>query len=52
MTVLCDMGTRYQGKLFNTEFLRAKGLPFPAWMDPEPAKQDVTVPEVFEVVEG
>ena len=27
VTILCDVGTRYQSKLFNLEFLRAKGLP-------------------------
>ncbi len=32
VTVLCDSGTRYQSKLFNPEFLRAKGLPVPAWL--------------------
>jgi len=32
VTVLCDYGTRYQSKLFNPEFLRAKGLPVPAWL--------------------
>jgi cysteine synthase len=32
VTVLCDYGTRYQSKLFNPEFLRAKGLPVPGWM--------------------
>jgi cysteine synthase len=31
VTVLCDYGTRYQTKLFNPEFLRAKGLPVPSW---------------------
>ena len=30
VTILCDYGTRYQSKLFNPEFLRAKGLPVPA----------------------
>jgi cysteine synthase A len=33
VTVLADVGTRYQSKLFNPEFLRAKGLPFPAWLE-------------------
>lgn len=33
VTVLCDYGTRYQSKLFNPEFLRAKGLPVPAWLE-------------------
>ncbi|WP_417587711.1 cysteine synthase A [Pararhodobacter oceanensis] len=36
VTVLCDYGTRYQSKLFNPEFLRAKNLPVPAWMDRAP----------------
>src|SRR3954469_15682989 len=33
VTVLCDYGTRYQSKLFNPAFLRAKGLPVPAWLE-------------------
>ena len=33
VTVLCDYGTRYQSKLFNAEFLKAKGLPVPAWLE-------------------
>jgi cysteine synthase A len=33
VTMLCDSGTRYQSKLFNPVFLRAKGLPVPAWLD-------------------
>ena len=32
VTMLCDYGTRYQSKLFNPAFLRAKGLPVPAWL--------------------
>jgi cysteine synthase len=44
VTVLCDYGQRYQSKLFNPDFLRAKGLPVPAWLDREP--QDL--PSVFE----
>lgn len=43
VTVLCDYGNRYQTKLFNPEFLRAKGLPVPGWMVREPA----SLPEVF-----
>jgi len=31
-TILCDGGARYQSKLFNPIFLRAKGLPVPAWL--------------------
>ena len=44
VTVLCDYGTRYQTKLFNPEFLRAKGLPVPEWLTRKPA----SLPEVFE----
>src|SRR5215216_3873494 len=33
VTVLADYGTRYQSKLFNPEFLRAKRLPVPAWLE-------------------
>jgi cysteine synthase A len=32
VTVLCDSGSRYQSKLFNPEFLRAKDLPLPPWL--------------------
>jgi cysteine synthase A len=32
VTVLCDSGQRYQSKLFNPAFLRARGLPVPAWL--------------------
>ena len=34
-TILCDGGARYQSKLFNPEFLRSKGLPVPAWLNPQ-----------------
>ena len=44
VTILCDYGTRYQSKLFNPEFLKAKGLPVPEWLDRAP--QDL--PSVFE----
>ena len=38
VTVLADSGTRYASRLFNPEFLRAKGLPVPAWLTaPAPA---------------
>jgi cysteine synthase A len=33
VTILCDYGTRYQSKLYNPAFLRAKGLPAPAWLE-------------------
>ncbi len=32
VTILCDGGARYASKLFNREFLTAKGLPAPAWI--------------------
>ena len=44
VTVLCDYGNRYQSKLFNPDFLKAKGLPVPGWLDRAP--QDL--PSVFE----
>ena len=44
VTVLCDYGTRYQSKLFNPDFLKAKGLPVPDWLDRGPA----ALPEVYE----
>jgi cysteine synthase A len=34
VTVLCDPGGRYASRLFNTEFLKARGLPTPPWLDP------------------
>ncbi|SNR71500.1 cysteine synthase A [Puniceibacterium sediminis] len=46
VTVLCDYGNRYQSKLFNPEFLTAKGLPVPKWLDRAPA----SIPGVFEDV--
>ena len=44
VTILCDFGTRYQSKLFNSAFLREKELPVPFWL--EPAKRHI--PDVFE----
>ncbi|WFE73944.1 cysteine synthase A [Roseinatronobacter sp. S2] len=44
VTILCDYGTRYQSKLFNPEFLRAKGLPVPNWLE----GGHRTLPTVFE----
>ena len=32
VTILADSGTRYQSKLFNPEFLKTKGLPYPDWL--------------------
>ncbi|MDI3334822.1 cysteine synthase A [Defluviimonas aestuarii] len=44
VTMLCDYGNRYQSKLFNPDFLRAKSLPVPAWLDRGPR----ALPSVFE----
>jgi len=33
VTPLCDPGTRYASKLFNTDFLKSRGLPLPPWAD-------------------
>ena len=44
VTILCDYGTRYQSKLFNSDFLSSKGLPTRKWMDT--VKSDL--PTVFE----
>ena len=33
VTILADYGMRYQSKMFNPEFLRAKHLPVPKWLD-------------------
>ena len=43
VTILCDYGTRYQSKLFDPAFLRARDLPVPEWLEGRRA-----VPEVFE----
>ncbi len=36
VTVLADYGNRYQSKLFNPEFLRARDLPVPEWLERAP----------------
>lgn len=46
VTMLCDLGTRYQSKLFNPAFLRSKGLPVPDWLE-----SCTVAPSVFEAVE-
>ena len=45
VTILCDYGTRYASKMFNPDFLRAKNLPVPAWLE-----APSTAPAVFEPV--
>ena len=44
VTILCDFGTRYQSKLFNSEFLKSIGLPTRKWMD----SVESDLPTVFE----
>ena len=36
VTILCDYGNRYQSRLFNVDFLRAKNLPVPGFLTPPP----------------
>ncbi len=36
VTILADFGTRYQSKLFNPEFLKARNLPTPHWLSEPP----------------
>ncbi|AGK57289.1 cysteine synthase A [Hyphomicrobium denitrificans 1NES1] len=43
VTVLCDLGMRYQSKMFNPHFLREKGLPVPKWLEQTP----LPPPKVF-----
>ncbi|GGF57817.1 cysteine synthase A [Paracoccus acridae] len=44
VTILCDYGNRYQTKLFNPDFLRAKSLPVPGWL----TREAPDIPEVYE----
>ena len=32
VTILCDSGSRYFSKLWNTDFLKSKSLPLPSWL--------------------
>ncbi len=32
VTILCDLGARYQSRLFNPAYLASKGLPQPRWL--------------------
>ena len=32
VTILCDLGTRYAGRIWNPDFLRSKDLPAPDWL--------------------
>ncbi len=46
VTMLCDYGNRYQSKLFNPDFLKAKDLPTPSWLEDHAS----TLPSVYESV--
>lgn len=37
VTLLCDTGARYAGRLFNPDYLKARGLPVPPWSEDAPA---------------
>ncbi|MEQ8404509.1 MAG: cysteine synthase A [Oceanicaulis sp.] len=37
VTLLCDTGARYAGRLFDPDYLRARGLPVPPWSEDAPA---------------
>lgn len=41
VTMLCDYGSRYQSKLFNPDFMRAKNLPVPDWLE---KRSNIAVP--------
>ena len=41
VTMLCDYGSRYQSKLFNPDFMRAKNLPVPEWLE---KRSNIAVP--------
>jgi cysteine synthase A len=45
VTILCDSGNRYQSKLFNPDFMRAKNLPVPEWLE-QRSKIDVPFEKV------
>lgn len=47
VTILCDLGTRYQSKMYNVEFLRQKGLPYPDWLDEGATPHELGIPNVF-----
>jgi cysteine synthase A len=45
VTMLCDYGNRYQSKLFNPGFLKARDLPVPGWLEREPS---IDIAQIFE----
>ena len=47
VTVLCDSGMRYAGKLFNREFLESKGLPVPAFLQDQDVREREKLKELL-----
>nr|WP_322890008.1 MULTISPECIES: cysteine synthase A [unclassified Yoonia] len=45
VTILCDVGSRYQSKIYNPAFMREKGLPVPAWLEEKADVPSVLAPE-------
>ena len=41
VTVLCDRGDRYAGKLYNPGFLKSRGLPVPRWLEEAEVRERV-----------
>ncbi|MBR2572782.1 MAG: cysteine synthase A [Loktanella sp.] len=44
VTILCDVGSRYQSKIYNPAFMRAKGLPVPVWLEEKADVPSVLAP--------
>ena len=44
VTILCDVGSRYQSKIYNPAFMREKGLPVPAWLEEKADVPSVLAP--------
>jgi cysteine synthase len=51
VTILCDLGMRYQSKMFNPQFLREKGLPRPEWLD-RPQAQPLPLAALVDPIGG
>lgn len=45
VTILCDVGNRYQSKIYNPAFMREKGLPVPAWLEEKARVPSVLITE-------
>ena len=46
VTILCDLGTRYQAKMYNVAWLKERGLPYPEWMDETEGSGIMNIPDV------